>query len=50
MKKEKNNIKELTVYVTGKCNLNCEWCSVKNRKKNDELSIQDIKEIIILYS
>ncbi len=44
-----NNIQhpyELEIHLTNKCNLNCHYCSYKNRKSADELSFSEVKSVI----
>jgi len=36
----------LTVYPTNKCNLNCEFCGMFGRPKNQSLSLKKFKNII----
>ncbi|ODS41643.1 MAG: hypothetical protein A7315_00915 [Candidatus Altiarchaeales archaeon WOR_SM1_79] len=41
----------LQLCPTNKCNLNCEYCSCKDRDKNEELSLdEDIRQIIYAIS
>ena len=49
--KHTHRIRPITIHLapTNKCNLTCEWCSVKHRDKSQELSITDIDKILILY-
>jgi len=48
--KDTGRFKPVTIHLapTDKCNLKCEWCSVKNRGSN-ELSIDECKEIVDIY-
>ena len=44
-------IRPITFHLapTDKCNLNCEWCSVKNRG-NNELDVDQCKQVIDTYA
>ena len=39
-------LEEIDLYVTNRCNLACDFCSVEARKKCSELSLDKIKDII----
>lgn len=43
-------LRPITVHLapTDRCNLNCEWCSTRNRGKN-ELSLEDCKKVVDTY-
>ena len=49
--KESHRLRPITIHLapTNKCNLNCEWCSVRNRDKALELPLPEIKDIIHMY-
>lgn len=40
-------LEEIDLYLTNRCNLSCDFCSVEARKNTVELSIERIKSIIL---
>ena len=37
---------EIDLYLTNKCNLNCDFCSIQARKEMDELTFDQICKVV----